>query len=212
MHSEQLPASFTSYARSEFSVNSKKAERFSRSRQMVNALRQEFVYSEKRSRDILFEEIRGIITQGETQPTVSRLTREASFRSRMRAEQIGYDLSNWDTATKATVNAMLRSEALLSQNGSPIALTIAAPAAPVFALTENFEDATEGHLLEILIRKLGDVTVRDHTALAHALFRQFDRSISMEDLEDRVAFLLARLADRVVLASDGTYCAVAFAN
>ncbi len=60
-------------------------------------------------------------------------------------------------------------------------------------------------MLEFLIRTLGDVTTRDHRALAHALFRQFDRSIPMEDFEDRVAILLATLAGRVTLRDDGTY-------
>ena len=45
---------------------------------------------------------------------------------------------------------------------------------------------TEAYLIEFLIAKLGDISIRDHKALAHALFRQFDPSVSMEDLEDRV--------------------------
>jgi len=179
---------------------------------MVNTLRQDFIYSEKRSRDILFQEIEKIVHEGDAHPTVSRLTREAGVRARRRAEQAGYELSNWDTAARATVNAMLRSSVLLGQDGYPIPLTIAAQAAPVFALAERFRDLTEAHLLEFLIRKLGDVTVRDHTALTHALFRQFDRKISMEDLEDRVVVLLAGLSDRLILAPDGTYCPVELAN
>ena len=60
-------------------------------------------------------------------------------------------------------------------------------------------------LVEFLILTLGDVTTHDHTALAHALFRQFDPSVSMEDLEDRVVMLLARLADRIAIGADGSY-------
>ena len=60
-------------------------------------------------------------------------------------------------------------------------------------------------MIEFLIEKLGDVSTRDHKALAHALFRQFDPSISMEDFEDRVVILLATLADRLVLYDNGTY-------
>ena len=206
------PAVSQPFGRSEYAMSSRKTDRFSRSKQMVNALRQEFIYSEKRSRDILFREIQEILSTCEIQPIVSRLTREAAFRARRRAAQVGYELANWDTAAKATINSMLRAGALVSQDGVPIALTITAQAAPVFALNDGYQDLTEAHLLEFLVRKLGDVTVRDHTALAHALFRQFDRNISMEDLEDRVVYLFAGLSGRLVLASDGTYFPVDLAN
>jgi hypothetical protein len=54
----------------------------------------------------------------------------------------------------------------------------------------------------VLIDRLRDVSTRDHTALAHALFRQFDRGVPLDDLEDRVVILLAQLADRVELDGD----------
>jgi hypothetical protein len=79
---------------------------------------------------------------------------------------------------------------------------ITAQATPVAIVRDEFKDTTEAFLLEILIRRLGDVTVRDHRALAHVLFRQFDREVPIEDLEDRVVVLLARLADRVELRGD----------
>jgi hypothetical protein len=214
MHSERELQRLEVYdpcARAEYAAGSRRADRFLRSKQMVNALRQDFIYSEKRSRDMLFQEFENVISDG-GRPTVSRLTREAAIRARYRAQQEGYELSNWDTAARATMNAMLRASALLTQNAYPIPLTIAAQAAPVFALAERFRDLTEAHLLEFLIRKLGDVTVRDHTALTHALFRQFDRNVSMEDLEDRVVMLLAGLSDRLSLTPDGTYCALDRAN
>jgi len=179
---------------------------------MVNALRQEFLYSEKRARDILFEEIEGILCQMGAPVTVARLTREAASRARERARQVGYDFWNWDTATKATINAKLRAGVLLTQDGAPIALTVAAPATQVTGLAEQFQDRTEAHLLEVLIRKLGDVTVRDHKALAHALFRQFDPNISIDDLEDRVVTLLAKLSGRVGLAATGTYFCIGYTS
>lgn len=188
------------------------ASRFSRSRQMVSALREEFLYSEKRARDILFAEIEAILSRTRSPVTVSKLTREAAARGRERARQVGYDFSNWDTASKATINAKLAAGALLASDGRPIPLTIAAPATEVAALADQFQDLTEAHLLEVVIRKLGDVTARDHKALAHALFRQFDPSVLMDDLEDRVAKLLASLSGRVELAGDGTYVPLAYSS
>src|SRR5205823_5949164 len=181
---------------------------FSRSRQMVEALRREFVYSEKRARDILFREIEAILNQDGAGLIVSRLTREASSRARHRAQEIGYELSNWDTAGKTTIHAMLGAGALLARNRQPIPFNIAAQATEACGLVENYQDITEAYLLEFLIRKLGDVTTRDHTALAHALFRQFDRNIPMEDMEDRVVVLLASLSDRIRLAGSGVYYAL----
>jgi len=179
---------------------------------MVNALRQEFLYSEKRARDMLFRETEGILGQSGAPITVSKLTREAAARVRQEAQQIGYDLSNWDTASKATMNAMLRAGVLLKEDRQPIPLTIAAPATQAAALAERFQDLTEAYLLEVVIRKLGNVTARDHTALAHALFRQFDQSVSMEDLEERVVMLLASLSDRVTVGEGGTYFSLGYAS
>jgi hypothetical protein len=176
---------------------------------MVNALREEFIYAEKRARDFFFMENESILHESGPPVLVSRLTREAAHRARMRAQQVGYDLQNWSTASKATINAMLGAGVLLDLNGLPIPLNIAAPAAEVWALSEGFADATEAYLLEAIICRLRDVTARDHTALAHALFRQFDRSISMGDLEDRVVLLLATLSERVALGEGGVYSPIA---
>jgi hypothetical protein len=170
---------------------------------MVDLLRRGFIYSEKRARDILFLEIEAILA--ESPASVSRLTREAAARARNIAQQAEYILSSWDTTGKATVNAMLGAGVLLGVDGQPIPMNIAAPAAQAVGLAEGFRDTTEAFLLEFLIRKLGDVTARDHTALAHALFRQFDRSVAIEDLEDRLVILLASLSDRVTMGEGGMY-------
>jgi hypothetical protein len=183
--------------------------RNSRSRLMVECLRKEFVYSEKRVRDILFAEIAALLGGRPERPImVARLVREAAARARKHSEQTGFDFSNWDTAARATVNAMLGAGVLLTRDGVRIPLTVAAQATEATALAESFVDLTEAYLLDVLIRKMGDVTVRDHTALAHALFRQFDPTIPMSDMEDRVAVLLAMLWDRVVISENGAYCAV----
>ena len=84
------------------------------------------------------------------------------------------------------INAMLAAGVLLTDNGTRIPTGIAALGTAIAGLNEGYQDRTEAYLLEFLIRNLGDVSTRDHRALAHALFRQFDRNIPMEDLEDRV--------------------------
>ena len=74
---------------------------------------------------------------------------------------------------------------------------MSAQAAQIAGLAPGYADLTEAYLLECIIRGLGDVGVRDHKAIAHALFRQFDRNISMDDFEDRVAVLLSMLGEQL---------------
>jgi hypothetical protein len=178
--------------------------RSSRSRQMIHVLRQEFVYSEKRARDTLFDEIENVLRRVGPM-MLSRLTREAALGARDRRNEIAFKLFNWSTAAQATTNAMLAAGAFLARNGEPILRTVAAQATDVAELISEYRDMTEAYLVETLIRRLGDVTARDHIAMAHALFRQFDPSVSMEAMEDRVAWLLARLAKRVAIEDMGRY-------
>jgi hypothetical protein len=175
---------------------------------MVNCLRENFIYSEKRARDFVFSSMEAILANARdlgTPPKLARLTREVAIRARQAAEQAGFEFSTWDTTTKAVINSMLRAGVLLAENGAPVLMDIQAQAMPIVALKRQYQDFTEAYLLECLIRNLGDIRTRDHKALAHALFRQFDPSVSVEDLEDRVVTLLAALADHVVLREDGYY-------
>ncbi len=171
---------------------------------MINALREEFLYSEKRVRDILFRILEEKIGRG-TNLTVSRLARELAAAGRQQVQDPAIEPTNWDVVSKATLNAMVGAGVLLDEEGRSIRLTIAAQATKVAKIVPDYADRTEAFLLETLLRKLGDVTARDHTALAHALFRQFDRTVCMEALEDRVVTLLAGMSDRIGLAKGGTY-------
>jgi hypothetical protein len=179
------------------------SRRFARSRQMRDCLRSELLYSDKRPRDLLFNAVEDILQHGNPGPMMlSRLTREAASRARLDAERAGFDFQHWDTAAKAVLNAMLMAGVLQSADGTLILPGVAAHATVVAALRPDYRDATEAFLLEFLIRRLGDVSTRDHTALAHALFRQFDPTVLIEDLEDRVVILMARLAGRIELRNE----------
>jgi hypothetical protein len=177
------------------------SRKFTRSGQMLDCMRRELLYSEKRQRDFMFAAIDGLLRQVGLAPTIlSRFTREATMRARqLAAAAAGFEFGNWEMAGKAVVGAMLGAGAFLTPDGDVIPPGVEALATLVGSAREAFRDLTESFLLEFLIGRLGDVTVRDHTALAHALFRQFDPAISMEDQEDRVAILLARRSDRIEL-------------
>lgn len=164
------------------------------------------MYSEKRARDIFFGTIESVLaTTGASRLILCGLTREAAIRGHQNAVAVGYEFSNWGVAANAVIRAMLSAGVLLTYGGSPVPIGIAAQATTVVGLKDGYQDLTEAYLVEFLIRKLGDVTTRDHRAVAHALFRQFDPTISMDHFEDRVAMLAATLADRIVLNEVGAY-------
>ena len=168
---------------------------------MIECLRSEWLYSEKRPRDLLFNAVVHLI---EERPPmmVSQLARESACLARERAAAAGQPLDNVDVVTKAVFKTLLMAGALRDMDGEPILFDIAAQAAVVGSLSDDFEDRAEAFLLEFIIHRLGNVTTGDHRALAHALFRQFDPRVAIEALEDRVAVLLARLRDRVALFGD----------
>jgi hypothetical protein len=188
----------------EFVMDSTQSARraFARSREMADCLRRELLYSEKRPRDTVFRTIEQILVEQDRtgdHRILSRLTRDAIARAAQNASSASV---RWDVMGKTVVKAMVGAGVLLTPKGEPIPAGIAAPATPVATVRDQFEDITEAFLLETLIRRLNDVTIHDHRALAHALFRQFDRSVPLDDLEDRVVMLLARLSNRVDLDGD----------
>jgi len=199
---EPLPAVAQNHAQ----FVERRSPRFSRSRQMGDCLRSELLYSEKRPRDILFRVIEQLVSEAsneETDPKIlSKLTRDAAARARQQAEESRFEFGHWENTSKAVIKAMLFAGVLLTSEGDPIPPGITAQATPLAALKDGYQDITEAFLLQVLIERLGDVTPRDHTALAHALFRQFDRAVPLDDLEDHVVILLAQLADKVELANE----------
>lgn len=197
--------------------NIEKNSRFGRSGQMSDCLRKAFLYSEKRPRDFIFSAIEVILAEHQAAANkhpvmLSRLARLAAAEAARKAGEQGFEFENWPTAARAVVHAMLGARVLLTYGGQEIATGVTAHAARVLALKDEYRDDTEAFLLESVIRRLGDVTLRDHVALAHVLFRQFDRTIPIDEMEDRVVVLLARLADRVELRDDGTYAIRAHAS
>src|SRR5690349_17175280 len=96
-------------------------ERYSRSRQMVNCLRQECLYSEKRARDLVFAALERLLARSSDEPMmVSRLTREAARLAALAGRQQGFDFPNWMPATKAVVKTLLMSGCVVGPGGEPI--------------------------------------------------------------------------------------------
>jgi hypothetical protein len=172
---------------------------------MAAVLRAGFLYSEKRARDCVFTALERTLANASEPPTLATLTRSTLQEARLEATRIRYDLVNSEIVTRAVFNAMTRAGVLLGTDGHPLVLSVRSYAARVASLKRSFRDDTECFLLEYLIQTLGDVGTRDHLALAHVLFRQFDIAIPMADLEDRVVTLLDTMSDRLELRGGRTY-------
>jgi hypothetical protein len=165
---------------------------------MVECLRGKFLYCEKRARDFIFDAVEEIIKRARGRRLrLHRLRRFSTDLARKNALARGYGFLNWEIGTKTTLHAMLRAGALQTHPNHSVSPHFRVETLEITGLLPDFRDRTESFLLGFIIQELGDVTTRDHTALAHALFRQFDPSVSREDMEDRVTFLLARLAGTV---------------
>jgi len=181
------------------------ADRFSRATRMIERLRRESLYTEKRVRDRLFAAMESALANSPTPPLLSRLVRDAANQARREARRDAFAFSYWEVAARAVSNAMLGARAFLMENGLPLEPGARAQATTVGALQPAFRDLTEAFLIEFLIARLGDIGIRDHGALAHALFRQFDARITLAALEHRVATLLVSLHSRITLREDGVY-------
>ncbi len=181
---------------------------------MIQCLRKNLLYSEKRVRDILFRAARQEMSwhlQNQSTVMLARLAREIESLGRQWGADAAVEVTNWHMPTKAVVNTMLRAGVLLAADHRPIPPGLSANAAAIAALAPDFETRSEVFLVEFLIRKLGDVTTRDHKAMAHALLRQFDPNVPMDDMEDHISVLISRLEGSVVLTEDGLYSPVASA-
>lgn len=179
---------------------------------MIQLLRRSLLYSEKRVRDVLFRAVAEILSTARANGTaisLSRLTREAAVLGSQRGVQARIDSINWAMAAKAVLNTMLKAGVLLNSNGEVLVNGVGVQAAMVSGVRDGFERVSEAFLLEFLIRKLGDVSERDHKALAHALLRQFDPGVSMEELEDDLVSLLAQLTGSVEVNEEGSYMPLA---
>ena len=178
---------------------------YARSAQMAPALRTAFLYSEKRARDCVFAGAETVLVNAAQAPTLALLIRSTLQSARDHARLIQYDLLNSETVTRAVFNAMLRADVLLALDGNPIRVDLRTYATRVRSLAPDFRTQTEAFLLEFLIGTLGNIGTRDHLALAHALFRQFDQNVPMTDLEDRLVTLLAAMDNRIELSHSGLY-------
>jgi hypothetical protein len=73
---------------------------------MIDSLRKEWLYSEKRPRDLLFTAIERLIRERPPM-MVSQLGREAALLARQLSAEIGIEFENWDAAARAVMKTLM---------------------------------------------------------------------------------------------------------
>ena len=161
------------------------------------------IFCEKRERDILLEALKRLLSGG-PQP-LSRLRRELPQVAHRIVVERSIDCK---TEFKRIVNfflkLMLVAGALVRSDGAIIRRDLGSEAAEVAGFVESTLDVIELYMLEQILRK-SDVKDRESWQLALALFRQFDQSVEIDGMLDRVAVLTSKLVSRFILTDDGTY-------
>jgi hypothetical protein len=177
-----------------------------RTDQMIQCLKQRRIYSPKTIRDYVFSALREATDQSSLIPlSASQLNRQVCSNAESKAKGDGVVYDYWYAASDALLEMMLGAGVLLDGEKRPIRPGLQARGTKVHNVAPNFEDCCEMFLLEHLIKTLGDVSLRDRTALAHALFKVDPKQKSIFDMQDRVDELLVKLQDRVSERSDGIF-------
>lgn len=161
------------------------------------------IFCEKRDRDILFEALARLLKQSPC--PISRLRRELPIVAGEIAKERGLlDVPEFKRTVNFFLKLLLMSGVLLNQDNKVIRRNLEAEATSVARVDDSALDKAEQYLLEQIMKK-SDVKDREHWQLALAIFRQFDQSVEIAGMLDRVASLIGSLKDRFVLTEDGTY-------
>jgi len=179
------------------------APTFERSAQFRKRLTDLGIFCEKRERDIFMEALGQLLKNGPLK--VSRLRRELPKAAKQLAERREVCLTTeFGRIVNFFLKLLLVSGALTREDGTLIKRNASAEAAAVAGVQKDAADIVESYLLEQILKK-SDVKDREHWQLALALFREFDQPAPMDDKLDRIATLIDRLSDRVILTNDGFY-------
>lgn len=161
------------------------------------------IFCEKRERDVLIEALDRILK--ESPRTISRLRRELpSMAEQVAIERGTCPGSDFSRVVNFFLKLCLVARVLKRKDGSVIVRNSGADASEATELVDSPLDIAETYLLEQVLKK-SDVKDREHWQLALALFREFDQSIPIDDKLDRIAALIDRLGNLVILTHDGTY-------
>jgi len=175
---------------------------YGRSAEFRKRLTDQGLFCEKRERDILLDALLRILEQ--SPKPISKLRRELPKVAQDIANERGVCCADFKRIVNFFLKLLLMSRVLLSPGGEVIARSVSAEAAPVAEVDDSALDRMEQYMLEQILKE-SDVKDREQWQLAHAIFRQFDQSVEIDGMLDRVATLIAALGNRFILTDDGRY-------
>jgi hypothetical protein len=175
-----------------------------RTREIIDCLKAGLLYSPKDIRELFFAALSDIGPSLNSQPVrVNELSRRALKRATELASAENITFEFWLPATDATFQMLVAAGALIGVDGQALKPSIHWRAELVSSVDRDVRNKCEKFLLKYVIAKLGDVSLRDRTALAHALFKVSPRKKQLFELLERVDELLSSLRDEVHEDSHG---------
>ena len=175
-----------------------------RTQSMIKCLKDRFIYSPKDVRDLLFAAVRVQKLDLKDAPKKAGLLLHGALAAaKSEASHQDIEFLYWGAAADAFMEMMLAAGVLRTADDTSLKPSPYARTEMVSAISEDLEDRCEAYLLEYLISKMADITLRDRLALAHALFKVSPQKKQAFELQDRVDEVLAVLRDRVSERSDG---------
>lgn len=176
-----------------------------RTTEFIKCLKDRYIYSPKDIRDLFFAALKERSAELAKEPTkAGKLIHITMTQAQEGAQKEGIEFQFWLPAADAILEMMLAAGVLIGADGkTAIPPSAHARAEQVSSIASDFVDKCEKFLLEYLISTKGNVTVRDRTAIAHALFKVSPEKKQVFELPERVDELLMLLRDRISQRSDG---------
>jgi hypothetical protein len=172
-----------------------------RTQEMIGILKKAFVYSPSNIRRCVFVAIREMKATLQHK-TVAQFLREVKDRAKAQADTAGINFSYWPTAMTAILEMLLFSESLVGPDGKPIKRGLQARGTILTAIAEDFETKCELFLLTFLIQHM-QLTNKDRTSIAHALFKEGKAEKTHDQLEEQLDRLFTLLGDDLYESPDG---------
>ncbi len=174
-----------------------------RTEQIIECLKDEGIYAAKDIRDYIFKALHTKIENASPALSLAQLKRKTLVAAEEEAKSAGVSFKYWYVATESVFKLMLLAGVLGDENGLPIVLGARPRVIKVAKIAPDFICICELFLLQHVLNTLKDVTERDCTALAHALFKEAPSKTTRDQMLDRVDQLFEKLGDRLLEDDDG---------
>lgn len=175
--------------------SAKPSKHLTRAADMEAVHRAEGIGSLRETRDLFFEAVENILSQGtESSPTVVDLFHKAEQLAKTKAEETNYtNERNWSVARRCMQNLFVRAQVLRDDADQVITEGFGDESRRVASLDPDYRQLCHGYLAETVIRKLGNIHYKDdYYYLGLTLFRRGKANAVAADE-------LKRMADEVLM-------------